>query len=157
MGTPPDGALGILVTKGDILAMLASGDVERLPVGADDEVLTADSTQPTGLKYAAMGAMGVGAGTTFPYGGDMKSTGKYYHSHGDFTAGEATFLDAESIIVMTFAGKLGRLSWIGDAADATTVLRVVIEPDEARTIDVRVGFDLLVVVDVVADEQLVAR
>lgn len=43
-----------LTTKGDILTRTSSG-FERLAVGTNDQVLTADSAQATGLKWAASG------------------------------------------------------------------------------------------------------
>jgi hypothetical protein len=39
-----------LTTVGDLLAF--DGDPVRLPVGSDDDVLTADSAEPTGLKWS---------------------------------------------------------------------------------------------------------
>lgn len=51
----------ILTTKGDLWYYGASGDA-RLPVGADTEVLIADSAQPGGLKW---GAPNMGVGITF--------------------------------------------------------------------------------------------
>ena len=46
---------GIITAKGDIVAGTGSHAVSRLGVGADTNVLTADSTQATGLKWAAAG------------------------------------------------------------------------------------------------------
>jgi hypothetical protein len=43
----------IVDAKGDIIAATASDTVSRLAVGANDTVLTADSTTATGLKWAA--------------------------------------------------------------------------------------------------------
>ena len=46
----------IVDAKGDIIAATADDTVSRLAVGANDTVLTADSSTATGLKWAAAGA-----------------------------------------------------------------------------------------------------
>lgn len=43
----------LVTTKGDILAATASATVARVGVGANDYILTADSTQSAGIKWAA--------------------------------------------------------------------------------------------------------
>jgi len=49
-------------TKGDLLAATAASTIARLGVGSDGQVLTADSTQTTGIKWAT--ASGGGAVTS---------------------------------------------------------------------------------------------
>jgi hypothetical protein len=44
--------------KGDLVAGTATNDADVLAVGADDTVLTADSTEATGLKWAAIAGGG---------------------------------------------------------------------------------------------------
>lgn len=48
--------LATLTTKGDIYAATAAGATTRLAVGTNTYVLTADSSEPTGLKWGAAGA-----------------------------------------------------------------------------------------------------
>lgn len=55
------GGLGIVTTKGDFLGYDTAPN--RIPVGADTFVLTADSSQPLGVKWAAGGGGANAAGT----------------------------------------------------------------------------------------------
>lgn len=50
-----------LTTRGDLLVRGAAAPATRLPVGPDGDVLTADSTQADGVKWAAPTASGIGA------------------------------------------------------------------------------------------------
>ena len=49
-----------LTAKGDIYAATASASTDRLAVGTNDQVLTADSTQSTGLKWSNVGVSSQG-------------------------------------------------------------------------------------------------
>jgi hypothetical protein len=43
----------LLTTKGDLISATAASTVARLPVGTNNQILVADSTASTGLKWAA--------------------------------------------------------------------------------------------------------
>lgn len=53
--TKADGSVQVstATTKGDMLAASGASTVSRLGVGADGQILTADSTQPLGVKWAS--------------------------------------------------------------------------------------------------------
>jgi hypothetical protein len=61
----------IVDAKGDIIAATAADTVSRLAVGANDTVLTADSTAATGLKWAPVAS----GGMTLIASGTLSSTG----------------------------------------------------------------------------------
>lgn len=51
MAAPRTGSLGVATTKADLYVINANGDLERLPVGADDQILVADSADPLGVAW----------------------------------------------------------------------------------------------------------
>ena len=51
MATPRVGALGVGTTKGDLYVVNEDLDLERVPVGTDDQVLVADSTTFLGVAW----------------------------------------------------------------------------------------------------------
>ncbi len=55
----------VATAKGDVLVATASATVSRVAVGTNNQVLTADSTQATGVKWATPAAGGGGVSYTF--------------------------------------------------------------------------------------------
>lgn len=53
-----------VTTKGDVLVASSSAVIARLPVGANGTVLTADSAQTSGVRWASPGGGGGGVATT---------------------------------------------------------------------------------------------
>jgi len=49
----------ILTAKGDLLTATAASTIKNLPVGANDQILVADSTQSTGMAWKSYGAQGM--------------------------------------------------------------------------------------------------
>jgi hypothetical protein len=49
----------LLTAKGDLISATAASTVARLPVGSDTQILVADSTASTGLKWATPAAAGL--------------------------------------------------------------------------------------------------
>lgn len=58
----------LVTTKGDLLAATGSGVLSRLGVGSNNQVLTADSTQTAGMKWAAVAGGGSGPNLYLPAG-----------------------------------------------------------------------------------------
>jgi hypothetical protein len=77
-----------LTTKGDIIARDGTAAV-RLPVGSDDEVLTADSAQSTGLKWETrVQQVNTGTGLT---GGPITGVGTLSIANTGVSSGSYTF------------------------------------------------------------------
>jgi hypothetical protein len=74
----------IVDVKGDLIAATAADAVSRLAVGANDTVLTADSAQATGMKWAAAATGGMTLITTTTWDNSVgtytySSLGSYKH------------------------------------------------------------------------------
>lgn len=50
---PPSVPIALVDAKGDIVVATADNAIARVAIGANDTVLTADSAQPSGVKWAA--------------------------------------------------------------------------------------------------------
>lgn len=67
-------ALSPITTKGDLIAGSGTNSAARLGVGSDGYVLTADSTQTTGVKWAAVTGTGTVTSVTFTGDGTVLSS-----------------------------------------------------------------------------------
>jgi hypothetical protein len=54
--------LNLITAKGDLLAATAAGALDNVAVGANDYVLIADSTEPTGIKWGKIQQAGIDDG-----------------------------------------------------------------------------------------------
>lgn len=73
-GTIVPGSSSPLTTKGDLFVYSTTND--RLPIGTNTQVLTADSSQATGMKWAAAGGGVTINGNVFMQGGPLSPDSK---------------------------------------------------------------------------------
>lgn len=92
---------GITLDKGDLLTASAPGVLEALPVGADDTVLTADSTTATGLAWKTNSAT-----NTNIYNIDGTLTGDRLLSGGSYNL---TFSGIQTYEVASTGSWIGRI------------------------------------------------
>jgi hypothetical protein len=116
-----------LTTKGDLLVNDGTSNV-RLPVGTDTHVLTADSTQSSGVKWAAASGGGASPITI------SNKTGAYTVVAGDL----GTIINCTSgtfTVSLTAAATLGSgfNCWVWNTGTGT----ITIDPNASETIDSR--------------------
>jgi hypothetical protein len=90
-------------TKGDLLARSAT-EIDRLPVGPDTDILTADSSQPLGVKWAPANSSGVGAVSSV-----FGRSGAVAAASGDYNASQVTNAVSQAV---SYADP----AWIGSLA-----------------------------------------
>jgi hypothetical protein len=113
-------AKSLVDAKGDIIAATADNTVDRLAVGANDTVLTADSSTSTGLKWAASasGAYTLLSTTTLSGSSTTISSINQTYKHLLIIVNAATLASSRSLQIQangstTLSGVSGWDSWNG--------------------------------------------
>ena len=122
MATPRTGSTGVVETKGDLLVVNASGDLERLPVGANGLALTAKSSAALGVSWETsadramifMGGASMGAG----------DTGKHFGAQDTSNGGKNAVLSSDNQMSCGISGSVTLLTWNSQTANATTVFKI---------------------------------
>jgi hypothetical protein len=94
----------IVDAKGDIIAATAADTVSRLAVGANNTVLTADSSTATGLKWASAAG-----------GGGKVLQVVQYILAGEITTSSASFVDTGLDITITPSATTSKILILGQA------------------------------------------
>lgn len=117
----------VATTKGDLFVTTAASTITRLPVGSDTQVLTADSTQASGVKWGAAGGAGA---YSFPDSIDPPSGDSHVVPPGPVSSNIGLLLNAGFFIPVPMGPNNRTLNEIAveitAAAPATGVLRAVL-------------------------------
>jgi len=118
-------ARSTLTTKGDLYAATAAATVTRLGVGSNDQVLTADSTEPTGLAWKTPAASSGAAVST-------KTTAYTLTTSDDYILADASS-GAFTLTLPTSSGNTGKAFFIKKVD--STANGVTIDAAGSETID----------------------
>ncbi len=127
------GALMVTVvdTKGDLLAATAGAVVAKLPVGSDTQVLTADSGEATGMKWAT--PPGAYQLITLSFGAKSDSKGKFLIANGKSTDADDSS-KPRTRLPIPFTGTLIVLSYQTKEATSSTQMRIHISGSVEETV-----------------------
>ena len=119
----------IVDAKGDIIAATAADTVSRLAVGANDTVLTADSTAATGLKWATVAAGGMTLLSTTTLSGTsttISSISQSYNSLAVLITGVSINANSNFTVNVNNASETSSVSGVADAGAPGTMTDTVI-------------------------------
>lgn len=119
-------ARSTLTTKGDIYVATASATVARQAVGSNDQVLTADSTQTNGIKWASVSSLGKSVVT-------KSQADSPYTAAGEDVILFSTTGGASTINLPAAASNTGKLYYIKKTTSDYNVL--TIDGNSSETID----------------------
>lgn len=119
-------AKSTLTTKGDVFVATGASTVVRQAIGTDGQVLTADSTQTNGLKWAAAAAV-----TTYSI---TSKTAAYTLTASDYTVTADASGGAFTLTLPAAASNSGRIFLI-KRTDNTPANAVTIDGNASETID----------------------
>lgn len=123
----------VATTKGDLIVSRGAGVFERLPAGTDGQVLVADSTQPSGVKYAAQaaGVLTAGRGADLAAAGTIAITNQVHRVTGATTINTINgFADGAVLMLIAYGGTGINIGSGGNIA-ATAALGTRAVPDHA--------------------------
>jgi hypothetical protein len=107
----------VAVAKGDVLVATGSAAVSRVAVGSDTQVLTADSTQATGVKWATP-AGGGGGGLSYTF---STKTANYTASNGDYIFADSTASGLTITLPAPAANSMVRVKRLNPAGNSVQV------------------------------------
>lgn len=105
-----------LTTKGDLHGYDTAD--ARIPVGSNGQVLTADSTQSLGVKWATP------KGYTLPFGGNGNNTGRYFAANGYHSYIITSSLNQQNQHVVPASGTITAVAYITESGTTSTVIKI---------------------------------
>jgi len=106
----PTVPLSTVTTKGDLLAATAAATIARLGVGSNGQVLTADSAEATGLKWATPSASsGITVGTTAIASG---TSGRVIYNNNN-VVGEMTTSGSGTVLALATGPNISAIAALG--------------------------------------------
>lgn len=127
--------LSTVTTKGDIVAATASAAISRLGVGSNNQVLTADSSTATGLKWAAAASGSVSSVTA----GDSSVTIGGTSTDPTVAVSAATLASLAPVASPTFTGTATFAKTVGTPVALTDAATIAVDASLGNLFRVTLG------------------